>query len=96
MKVLKGNPLDAHDKFSFEHPPIHSEEDWRSFLENIFSTAEEFASLIEQMPEEKLWETMAEAKYGTWYSNLQGIIEHTHYHLGQVALIKKIIRGGEK
>ena len=25
-------------------------------------------------------------------SNINGIIEHTHYHLGQIALIKKLVR----
>ncbi|HAI83731.1 MAG TPA: DUF1572 domain-containing protein, partial [Chitinophagaceae bacterium] len=29
---------------------------------------------------------------GTYYRNILGLIEHTHYHLGQIALIKKIIR----
>ena len=31
-------------------------------------------------------------KYGTYYENIQGVIEHLHYHLGQIVVVKKIIR----
>ncbi len=91
LKVLEGKPLDANDKFSFDHPPIHSEEDWQKMVDKALADAEKFAGLIEQLPESKLWEIFIHKKYGTYYRNIQGIIEHTHYHLGQIAIIKKII-----
>lgn len=92
LKVLQGNPLDAHDKFSFDHPPVLSQEDWENLLNKTFTDAEYFASLIEQLPENKLWEDFSEKKYGNYYSNIHGIIEHNHYHLGQIVLIKKMLR----
>jgi uncharacterized damage-inducible protein DinB len=95
LEVLQGKPLNAHDKFSFDHPPIKSEEDWRKIVDNALTDAEKFAGLVEQMPESKLWETFCGEKYGNYYRNIQGIIEHTHYHLGQVALIKKIVQQQE-
>lgn len=97
LKVLQGGPLDAHDKHSFDHPPIHSREDWEQLQNRIWADADAFAALVEKLPEQKLWETFVEEKYGTYYRNIQGIIEHTHYHLGQIAIIKKIVQqGGEK
>jgi uncharacterized damage-inducible protein DinB len=95
LKVLEGNPLDAHDKFSFDCPPVQSHQDWENLLNKTFKDAENFASLVEQMPENKLWEDFSDNKYGNYYRNLQGIIEHNHYHLGQIVLIKKIIRGNK-
>lgn len=92
LKVLRGGELDAHDKYSFDHPPINSQEDWAKLLERVWAEAEEFASLVEQLPEKKLWETFSDEKYGNYYRNLNGIIEHSHYHLGQIVLIKKIIK----
>lgn len=89
-KVLQGEPLHAKDQYSFEHPPIQSAEDWEKLLNKIWNDAENFALLIEQMPETKLWETFEEEKYGNYYRNIHGIIEHTHYHLGQIVLIKKL------
>jgi hypothetical protein len=35
-------------------------------------------------------------KYGNYYTNVQAVIEHCHYHLGQVVLIKKIIAEANK
>jgi len=90
-RVLQGNTLDASDKLSFSHPPIASESDWQKMLEGIWAEAEQFALLIEQLPEEKLWEDFTDPKYGIYYRNLIGIVEHLHYHLGQIVLVKKLI-----
>ena len=90
LKVLKGEPLKAHDKFSFDCPPIQSQEDWNKLMNKTWTDAENFAALIEQLPESKLWEIFIAEKYGNYYRNIHGIIEHTHYHLGQIVLIKKL------
>ena len=76
--------------YSFALPPIKSEEAWQHFLSKVWQDAEEFASMIEKMPDEKMWDIMIEEKYGTYYRNFLGIIEHFHYHLGQIAILRKI------
>ena len=91
MNVLQGEALNAKDKFSFDHPSIQSEEDWQKLLNKTWECAEKFASLVEELPEQRLWEPFADEKYGNYYRNIQGIIEHTHYHLGQIVLIKKMM-----
>ena len=90
-KVLQGGPLDAHDKFAFDLPPINSQQDWENLLNKLWTDAESFAGLIEQLPESKLNEIFVQEKFGTYYRNLFGIIEHTHYHLGQIVVIKKLL-----
>src|SRR5215211_6881515 len=52
--VLKGGSLDIKDKYSFDFPPVQSQNEWEGFLAKFWNDAEEFAKLIEQMPEEKL------------------------------------------
>ena len=96
LKVLQGEALDAKDKYSFDHPPILSENDWKKLLNKVWTDAENFASLIEQLPEPMLWEDFSDKKYGNYYRNLHGIIEHLHYHLGQIVLIKKILLQKDK
>lgn len=91
LKVLEGEPLNASDKYSFDLPPVLSQEDWERLLNKTFDDAEKFAGLIEKLPEEKLWEDFSDNKYGNYYRNLHGIIEHIHYHLGQIVVIKKVI-----
>ena len=91
LKVLKGGPLDAHDTLSFDLTPINSREDWNKLLDKTWADAEEFASLVEQLPGSRLWEIFSDEKYGNYYTNIHGIIEHNHYHLGQIVLLKKLL-----
>jgi hypothetical protein len=91
LQVLQNNTLDAHDKFSFNVPPINNQEEWEALLKRTYDDAEIFTTLLEQLPEIKLAETFVEEKYGNYYRNLHGIIQHCHYHLGQIVIIKKII-----
>ena len=91
LKVLQGEPLNASDKYSFDLPAIHSQEDWEKLLNKTWTDAENFTRLIEQLQESKLWEDFSDNKYGNYYRNIHGIIEHIHYHLGQIVLIKKIL-----
>ena len=63
-------------------------------MNKVFADAENFAGLIEQLPESKLRENLAGENYGNYYRNIHGIIEHTHYHLGQIVLVKKLLADG--
>lgn len=89
--VLENGPLTGKDKFSFDHPPINSQEDWETFLESIWINAEAFAKVLEQVPDEKMGDFFSDEKYGIYYRNLHGIVEHAHYHLGQICYLKKIL-----
>lgn len=91
LKVLQGSQLDAHDKYSFDLPPVASEDDWEHLKNKLFTNAEIIARLVEELPEQKLWEDFTDPKYGNYYKNIHGLIEHTHYHLGQIVLLKKIL-----
>ncbi len=91
IPVLKGGELHASDKYAFDVPPINSQEEWQAILDKMWSDAEIFANLVEQFPEDKLYDTFFEEKYGNYYRNFHGIIEHSHYHLGQIVIIKKMI-----
>ena len=90
-KVLQGHPLEGSDKYAFDAPPVQSAEDWEQLKHHVFTDAENIAGLIEQLPPEKLDEVFHDERYGIFYRNLQGIVEHNHYHLGQVVLLKKIM-----
>lgn len=92
LQVLKGGVLDAHDKFSFDHPMIGSELEWNEFLTKCFNDAEDLAAEIEKLPEHRLAEAFTDPKYGTYHRNILGLIEHTHYHLGQIVILKKLLR----
>lgn len=89
--VFIGGTLDIRDQYSFDFAPIDSQNQWEDFLIRFWNDAEEFAYLIEQMPEEKLNQVFVDEKYGTYQRNIDAMIEHAYYHLGQIVLIKKMI-----
>ncbi len=83
--------MDAKEKYSFDQPPIQSQEDWEKLLDKTWADAKNLANLIEQLPESHLWECFVKKEYGNYYRCLHGPIEHGHYHLGQIALIKRML-----
>lgn len=89
--VFNGGNLDIKDKYSFDFPPIRSQAEWENFLFLFWNDAAEFASLVEHMPEEKLKQVFVDEKYGTYQRNIEGMIEHGYYHLGQIVLLRKIL-----
>ncbi len=92
VQVLKGGTLDIQDKYSFDLPPIESSDDWDMLRNQMWSDAEDFATLVEQMPEEKLKEAFVKEEYGDYRRNLMVIINHSYYHLGQIVIIKKLLQ----
>jgi len=89
--VFKGGTLDIKDKFSFDFAPIESQAQWEAFLQKFWDDSEAFASWIEKMQEEQLKHVFTDEKYGTYQRNIEAMIEHSYYHLGQIVLIKKIL-----
>lgn len=89
--VFINGKLEISDKYSFDFPPIESQTQWEEFQNKFWSDTEKLAELIEKMPNEQLNEKFVDEKYGSYLRNIDGMIEHSYYHLGQIVLIKKII-----
>ncbi len=96
IKVIQGLPPDASDKDSFNLPPVQSQQDWKNLINKTWTDVENFAVLLENFPDDKLGDVFLAEKYGNYYRNFHGIIEHCHYHLGQIVLLKKMIRQDHK
>jgi uncharacterized damage-inducible protein DinB len=92
VNVFEGGELEIKDKFSFDLPSIESQEQWEGLLHKLWMDSEKFATLLEQMSDTKLDEVFVDEKYGTYQRNIDGMIEHCYYHLGQITLIKKLLK----
>lgn len=95
-RVLAGEPLSGNDKLSFKHPKFESEKEWSTFVKSTFDDAKQLESLIKELQDNKLLEEFTDKKYGLYNRNLWGVIEHCHYHLGQMVILKKLIRKDKK
>lgn len=90
--VFNGGNLEIRDIYSFDFNPIESQSQWEEFLVQFWNDAEEFATHVEKMSNEKLNEPFVDEKYGSYLRNIDGMIEHSYYHLGQISLLKKLIQ----
>lgn len=95
LNVFKGGDLEIRDQYSFDMQPIESETDWKRLINEFLVNSEEFIKEVANMPDYKLDETFVDEKYGTYLRNIEGVIEHGYYHLGQISLIKKMILENE-
>ena len=59
----------------------------------LWENSEQFVSKVEQLADERLGETFVNEKYGNYRRNIEGLIEHGYYHLGQVRLMRKLLEG---
>ncbi len=91
LHVFHGGSLDIRDKYSFDMPPIQSDEDWSRLRNDFLANAEAFASWVENMPDSMLDDPFTDPKYGNYQRNIEGVIEHSYYHLGQLTLIRKMV-----
>ena len=91
IHVFEHNTLEIRDRYSFNFPPINSQEQWEHFLSSFWEDTETLATHIEQLSEEQLHAPFVDKKYGNYLRNIEGMIEHSYYHLGQISLIKKMI-----
>ena len=87
---MQGGSLEIRDAFSFDFLPMTSQEQWDGFLERFWSDSEIFASLVEKLDDSQLKAPFVDEKYGSYLRNIEGMIEHCYYHLGQIVLLNKL------
>ena len=84
------NPY-INDANGFDMAELKNQDDWKKLKEDARQSFINLATATENFPEERLNETSPTGT-SSYYYNLHGIAEHAHYHLGQMVLLKKLIR----
>lgn len=91
LSAFEKEKLEISDKFSFDLKPINSEAAWNIMVTDFLSNSEKFANKVEQMEDNIFDQPFIDERYGTFLRNIEGVIEHSYYHLGQISLIRKLI-----
>ena len=89
--VLAGQPLTIRDQFSFDMPPLQSEADWVILVDNFEKNALILIDQVSRLSSKELDKNFAYKTYGSIRRNINVLIEHSYYHLGQMVLIQKIV-----
>ena len=91
IQVLNGGALEINDRYSFDMPQINSEKDWDDLKTQFINNAEVFCNKVAELDDALFEKSFVDEKYGTYLRNIEAVIEHSYYHLGQIVLIKKMI-----
>ncbi len=91
LVAFETGKLQISDKYSFDMPDIKGQDDWDKLVNGFLSNASAFADRVEQMDDEIFDQPFLDEKYGSYLRNIEGVIEHSYYHLGQMSLIRKMI-----
>lgn len=91
LHAFASGELSISDKYSFETPSLTTEQAWQELKHALLQNAHTFALAIEAMSDEQLNSIFMKEQYGTYERNMEGVLEHGYYHLGQMVLIKKLI-----
>ena len=91
VQRTQGRVVQVNDANGYDHLPLQTGEDWQHLKDDNIQSARELANAIRQFDETKLLEPIL-PNYSTAYKNLQGSVEHVYYHLGQIVILKKLIR----
>jgi hypothetical protein len=92
LNVLEGGELEIKDKFSFTYKNIESQKGWKQMIDKFCIDSEKFIRAVENMTNEDLENIFVKKEYGNYFRNLTVMSEHCYYHLGQIMLIKKMIK----
>lgn len=92
LNVLEGGDLEIRDKYSFDMPEITDQSAWENLQKALWNNTEKMALEVADLSLQKLAKTFVKEDYGDYRRNIEALIEHSYYHLGQVVLIKKWIR----
>lgn len=91
LQAFKNGRLEIRDSYSFDMPEISSEIEWEHLKNEFLANAKAFSQLVESFDDETLKGPFVDEKYGTNHRNIEAVIEHGYYHLGQISLIRKMM-----
>ena len=90
LDAFRYGRIEISDKYSFNLPELKSEEAWQDLVKDLLFNANEFADMVANLPEADWHKPFIDSNYGTLIRNIEGVIEHSYYHLGQLVLISKL------
>lgn len=90
LQVFQGGKLEIKDAYSFDFPEIETEKQWEQIKSTLFTHAAQFTEQIKMISETQLESPFVLSKYETYRRNINRMIEHCYYHLGQIMMLYKL------
>ena len=90
LDAIGGTPLPRLYETQTDWPDITDKSDgaWNTAVDALFRNAEQLVHAIRVLPDSKLNDTAPGRDYNFYYL-FHGVVQHSLYHGGQIALLKK-------
>jgi hypothetical protein len=91
IDAIRGVPMPRSYETGQDWPPLGSFSDdaWTEAKDRLFQHANQLASEIRSLPDSRLLEIVPGREYN-FYHLVHGIVQHSLYHGGQIAILKKV------
>jgi uncharacterized damage-inducible protein DinB len=91
MLRMKGENPVIPEENGFDVGKLNTEHDWKKLVAKTHRSFIDLADAIRNFPPEKLPDPVSNGR-STVSRNLYGIIEHAYYHLGQIVMLKHLVK----
>lgn len=91
LSRLKGENPVIGETNGFDVPAIKTEADWDALKKSCMQSARDLSDAVHTLTNEQML-NLTVTGHATHYKTLHGIAEHGHYHLGQIVLLKNLLR----
>lgn len=88
---IAGMKVEMPESNGYDNAALNDPATWHNLKKECFQSGNALAAAIEQLTAEQLEQEILPG-YPTAYKSLQGCVEHVHYHLGQIVILKQLLR----
>jgi hypothetical protein len=88
---LGGAAVNVPDTNGFDIQPMLRASEWQDLKEDNIKSAYELAEAVKVVKTDELLSDIL-PEHSSTFKNIIGISEHTHYHLGQIVILKNLLR----
>jgi uncharacterized damage-inducible protein DinB len=93
LKRLAGKKAQLKGKQNFPNVPRPTDRAWREVVDSAKRTHDTLVKVVAGLSDSRLRDQVPGKRYD-FYHMLHGIAQHELYHAGQIAILKKAVRGG--
>jgi uncharacterized damage-inducible protein DinB len=90
LQRVQGKVINTPNHNYFESIPDVSESAWQATLQNLAQSQKQWVTFLENF-DEKEFDALYPNNGLNYYEHIHGIIQHDAYHLGQIAILSKLI-----
>jgi hypothetical protein len=89
LRVMDKQHVEVSKEMDWPRMPSYTEENWQRSLAALFDAAEKASQMALEIPVERYEESIEGDSAAPLYTVLNGLISHTAYHAGQIAILRK-------